>query len=304
MIEFSAVKVSDKALYDSFSDHIKYRGCEYNFANLVLWGQQNIALVHENLVRLSYYSGHISYAFPIGDGDKTATLREIFKDADERGIPCIFMGVYEEDKKLLEELHPNKFHFELSRDSFDYIYDINDLSDLAGRKYHSKRNHISRFRESHPNYSTEVLTKENLHIAKELAKEWYKTKLSINPTSDFDMEQIALHRVTDNYEALELDGLLLRIHGEAVAFTIGSRMTKDTFDINFEKAKAGFEGAYPVINKEFANYLREKYPDVKFLDREEDMGIEGLRKAKESYKPLHLTEKYLAIPAEVYNENL
>lgn len=303
MINFKAVSAEDKELYNSFASHIAHRGCEYNFANLVLWGQQNIAVIHNNLVRLSYYGGHISYAFPIGDGDKKRTLNEIMLDAKERGIPCVFMGVYEEDKLILEKLYPQKFHFEKSRDSFDYIYNINDLCDLAGRKYHSKRNHISRFKEAYPDFSTEVITGDNLHIVKELAEEWYKTKLCINPTSDFDMEQIALHRAMDNYDALELEGIFLKVSGKYVAFTIASRMTADTFDINFEKAKTGFEGAYPVINNEFAKYLRDKFPEVKFLDREEDMGIEGLRKAKESYKPLYLTEKHLAVPMEVYNEN-
>lgn len=303
MIDFWAVTARDKKLYENFESFIIHRGCEYNFANLLLWGQQNIAVIHENLVRLSYYGGHISYAFPIGNGDKKATIDEIIDDAKERGIPCVFMGVYEEDKELLKKLYPQKFHFELNSDSFDYIYDINDLCDLAGRKYHSKRNHLSRFKTSYPEYKTEVLTKDNLHIVKELAKEWYEAKLSINPTSDFDMEQIALHRAIDHYETLNLEGLLLKIDNNAVAFTIGSRMTKDTFDVNFEKAKAGFEGAYPVINNEFAKHLRAKFPELKYLDREEDMGIEGLRKAKESYKPLWLTEKYMAIPVEVYNDN-
>lgn len=301
MIDFRPADISEKDLFNSFESDCAYRGCEYNFANLILWGQQNIAVVHNTLVRLSYYSGNISYAFPVGEGNKAAAIEEIMKDAKERGIPCSFFGVYEEDKTLLQSLYPDTFRFIYSRDSFDYIYDINDLCDLAGRKYHSKRNHITRFKYTCPDYTTEVITKDNLHLVKELAQNWYSEKLKANPTADYDMEQIALDRALRHYTTLELEGMLIRCGNDVLAFTMASRMSADTFDVHFEKTKAGAENAYPIINNEFAKYLRDKYPHIKYLNREEDMGIEGLRKAKESYKPHHLTEKYSAVPGEVYN---
>ena len=303
MIDFKPADITQKDLYNSFFKDSIERGCEYNFANLVLWGQQNIAQIGDTTVRLSYYGGTISYAFPVGDKDKETALAEIMKDALARDIPCSFFGVYEDDKALLEKLYPQKFRYTLNRDSFDYIYDINHLSDLAGRKYHSKRNHISKFRQSFPDYKIEVITKDNIHLAKELAANWYSEKLKANPTADYDMEQIALDRAIRLYDALELEGILLKYNNEVLAFTMASRMNDTTWDIHFEKTKTGFESSYPVINNEFAKYLRDKYPDAKYLNREEDMGIEGLRKAKESYKPHHLVEKYSALPAEVKDGN-
>ena len=301
MINFEPARISQREYYNNFLSTSKERGCEYNFANMILWGQQNIAEVENCLVRLSYYSGHISYSFPIGNGNKEKAILEIIKDAKDRKIPCKFFGVYEDDKALLESLHPDKFSFELSRDSFDYIYDINDLADLSGRNFHAKRNHINRFKENFPDYTTKIITKDNIHFAKELAAEWYKDRLQKNPTSDFDMEQIALDRTLRFFDTLFMEGLYLICKGEVLAFTMASRMNKTTFDVHFEKAKAGFESAYPVINNEFAKYLRNKYPDAEFLDREEDMGLEGLRKAKLSYNPHHLVEKYSAFPAEDEN---
>ncbi|MBE6737819.1 MAG: DUF2156 domain-containing protein [Ruminococcaceae bacterium] len=303
MIDFKAIDLKQKDYYNSFFTDKKERGCECNFNNLILWGQQNIAEVGDCLVRLSYYAGHISYSFPIGKNDKEKALEEIIKDSKERGITCNFFGVYEEDKALLEKLYPDKFKYIHSRDSFDYVYDINDLATLAGRKFHSKRNHINRFKENFNGFNTELITKDNIHLAKDLAAKWYRDKLSVNPTADFDMEQIALDRALRHYDELGMEGLLLMFHGETLAFTMASRMNENTFDVHFEKAKAGFEGAYPVINNEFAKYLKAKYPDVTYLDREEDMGLEGLRKAKLSYNPHHLIEKYSVFPLEAEDDN-
>lgn len=298
MIDFRPSDVNQKEFYASFFADKKERGCEYGFSNLVLWGQQNIAEVRGCLVRLSYYGGHIAYAFPVGSGDKEKALEELMNDASERRIPCVFMGVYEEDKMLLESLYPDRFRFEPARDSFDYIYDINNLCDLAGRKYHQKRNHLHRFKDAYPNHSTLLLTKDNLHLARDFAAAWYKEKLSANPVSDFDIEQIALDRAFRYFEQLEFEGMLLMDGDDVLAFTMASRISVDTFDVHFEKAKESAQGAYTAINNEFAKHLREKFPEILFLNREEDMGIEGLRKAKESYRPHHLIEKYMAFPME------
>lgn len=302
MIDFVPATTAHKDLYKSFFTDNRERGCEYSFSNLIMWGQQNIAQVAGCLVRLSYYGGHIAYAFPVGEGDKEKALRAVFDDANERGIPCVFMGVYEEDKLLLESLFEGKVRFVLSRDSFDYVYDINDLCDLSGRKYHSKRNHLHRFKDSCPEYYVQEITEENKSLILDFASKWYKEKLSANPVSDFDMEQVALGRALKNYEALDMEGILLMCGDKVLGFTMGSRLDDITFDIHFEKAIDNLQGAYAAINNSFAKYLRDKYPTLLFLNREEDMGIEGLRRAKESYRPHHLTEKYMAFPMEASDD--
>lgn len=304
MIDFAKATINDKKLYRSFFSDERERGCEYSFANLILWGQQNIATLHGCLLRLSYYGGHIAYAFPLGKEEKLKdALEEIFADAKERNIPCVFMGVYEKDKEILEQLYPDKFRFEHHRDGFDYIYDINDLCDLKGRKFHAKRNHLHRFRDLYPDHSTEVLSKSNLKLAEDFAEQWYKEKLQADPDGGFEMEQTALSKAFRYYDDLEMEGLLLKNGNEVLGFTIGSRLSQSTFDVHFEKAREEIQGAYAAINNEFAKHLRGKFPELRFLNREEDMGIEGLRKAKESYRPHHFAEKYMAIPLEVKNGN-
>lgn len=294
MIDFRPVKPNDKALYEGFREYTSRRGCEYTFANLLMWGEQSIAITDGVLVRLAYYDGYYSYAFPLGNGNRESAIKAIIADAKERGIPCTFMGVYEEDIAFLESTFKESFAFIKSRDSFDYVYDINKLADLKGRKYHSKRNHLHRFREAYPNCTSEPLTQDNLHLAKELAEKWYAEKLTEDPNSNFDMERTALSRAFDNFSALNMEGLLLRNGEDMLAFTMGSRMSEDTFDVHFEKALSD-TAAYVAINNEFAKYIRDKYPEVRYLDREEDMGLAGLRKAKESYRPAHLTEKHRAV---------
>jgi hypothetical protein len=121
--------------------------------------------------------------------------------------------------------------------------------------------------------------------------EWYARREAENPNGDFHMEKAAIERAFKHFDELEMEGLTLLCGDQVVAFTFGSRLSRNTFDVQFEKARHDVNGAYTAINYYFARYIREKYPEILFLDREEDMGIEGLRRAKRSYRPHHMVEK-------------
>ena len=132
----------------------------------------------------------------------------------------------------------------------------------------------------------EPITAETLPLCRAMAEDWYaQYDGETSDEHDFRIEKIALGRAFDDYDALGLEGLLLRADGQVMAFTMGHHIQPDTFDVNFEKAYAHIQGAYPIINREFARYIRSKYPEVVYLNREDDMGLPGLRKAKESYHP-------------------
>ena len=291
MIDFKPIKTEHKELYRSYLMDGTERGCEYSFANLYLWGRQNATILHDHLVLFSHFNRRSVYPYPIGRGDKKPVLDAIIADAKERGISCRITGLNDNGRQILETLYPDMFRFHCDRDSFDYVYAIDDLADLAGRKYQKKRNHCNRFKTDFPNYRVEPLSSENLLLVKNFTDLWYETKLLENPESDFLMEQTALRKALRSYNELDMEGLVLFSENEVLGFTLGSPLTPYTYDIHFEKAKGDVNGAYAIINYEFARYLRKKHPNIRYLNREEDMGIEGLRIAKERYFPHHMVEK-------------
>ena len=303
MIEFHKLDPEKKEEYEVYLRSQGERGCEYSFVNLYLWGRQKAAFLHGQLVFFSQFNRKSVYLFPVGNGDKAAAIEAIMEDARERGIPCRIAGLTRDDRALLEQLFPGKLQYHYDRDSFDYIYDIHDLAELKGRKYQKKRNHLNRFRDAYPAHSLEPITGENIDEVTALVEKWYALRLAENPHGDFQLEQEAIGKALRKGRILSLEGLLLRVDGQPVAMTLGSRSNETTFDIHFEKALDSADGAYVAINNGFARYLREKYPEVLWLNREDDMGIEGLRKAKESYNPNRLLEKSWAILLEDTNED-
>lgn len=299
MIDFRTIELKDKDLYNEHLYQDTDRGCQYSFSNLFMWGLQGIAFIHDHVVLFSRFDGNCFYPFPVGAGDKKAVLDAIFEDAKERGLcPCL-TGLTETDKQTVEKLYPNQFYFHADRGSYDYVYGINELADLKGRKFHRKRNHLKHFKKNHPDYVVTPITLENMDRVCAFVDEWYRLKLEENPDGDYHNEQAALEKVFTHYVALEMEGLILEENGEMLGFTMASQMSNDTLDVHYEKARGDVDGAYTTINSEFANYIRNKYPDIKYLDREEDLGIPGLRKAKLSYFPHHLVKKYRALPLQL-----
>ena len=303
MIQFHRAGVADKTRYNTILQNARERGCEYSFANLCLWGRQEIAFEKDCVAYFSHFYGRTLYPYPIGTGDKKALIEVILADARERGIPCRLTGLTNRDKEELESWFPGKFQMILMRDSFDYVYSIDALADLRGRKLQKKRNHFNRFQAAHPDYRVEPLTCHNMPQVQHMVNDWYVSRRQSDPTGDYFLESTAMAKAFRHYEHLGLEGLVLLDGDQVLAVTMGSRLSEDTFDIHFEKAREDVEGAYGAINCEFARFLRLKYPQVKYLNREDDMGLEGLRKAKLSYHPDHMVEKYWAVvPEDIYED--
>ena len=291
MIDFQPIRPEDRETYSRYLHSGKTRGCEYSFANLYLWGRQKAAVVEGQMVLFSQFNRKTVYPYPAGEGDKKPALEAIIRDSQKRGIPCRITGLDQEDIEQMDKMFPGQFRYHCDRDSYDYVYAIDDLADLKGRKYQKKRNHFNRFRINHPDYRVEPLDEGNLPRVRAMIDGWYAARTADNPESDHAMEEVALSRALRRYRELEMDGLVLLDRDEVLAVTLGSRFSAGTVDVHFEKARSDVDGAYAAINCEFARYIRERYPDVRFLDREEDMGLEGLRRAKESYLPHHMVEK-------------
>ena len=298
MIEFSRLTPAQKEPYNEILFSVPERGCEYSYANLCLWGRQQVAFLHDCVAFFSHFYGKSVYPYPIGPGDKRAVIAAILHEAQARGIPCRLTGLTDADRQDLETWFPGKFHLHTTRDSFDYVYSIHDLADLKGRKFQKKRNHFNRFKAEHPDYQIIPINSCNMAQAQKMVDQWYRQRIREDPEGDYLLENIAMARAFQNYHWLEMEGIFLMDGDRVLAVTMGSRMSPDTFDIHFEKALEDVDGAYPAINCEFARYLREKYPEVEFLNREDDVGLEGLRKAKLSYNPHHMIQKHRALVAE------
>lgn len=224
---------------------------------------------------------------PIGDGDFGAVITVLETDAALNGEPLRLYGVDSAHKELLEELYPEKFAFASARSTMDYIYLCSELATLPGRRFQPMRNLINQFKAAH-SYSFEAINTTNIDHCKELNSRWCLGK-SIDSS---DPEQLALQRMFDHFDSLNIEGWILYADAKPSAFTIGSAVGCDTFCIHIEKADATIKGAAAMINTLTAQALQPRY---KYINREEDMGIPGLRKAKLSYHPVQLLAKYSAL---------
>ena len=298
MIEFKRLKLSQKDAYDQILLACPGRSCEYSFANMYLWGRQETVFFPDCVGFFSHFHGKSIYPYPMGNGDRKAVLEAVIRDARERGIPCRISSMTKAEAEELEAWFPGRFLIRTDRDGFDYVYAIDDLADLKGRKFQKKRNHLNRFRAEHPEAVCVPLDGEHLGPARDMVDSWFRQRIAEDPHGEYLLEQVAISRAFQHFKALEMEGLMLLDGGEVLAVTLGSRLSKDTIDVHFEKAREDVEGAYAAINCEFARYLRDKYPEIKFLNREDDMGLEGLRRAKLSYQPHHFEEKYWACRME------
>ena len=290
-IDFRPISWRDRALYEQYFPDGTERGCEFSFANLYLWGRQNLAECHGHIVLFSHFDRRSVYPYPVGEGDKRPVLDAIIADAAARGISCRIIGLTAEARETVERMYPDRFSFYSDEGSFDYVYRIDDLADLAGKKYHNKRTHVNRFWEACPDAVAEPLDESNVEAARRMVAAWYEEKRRENPKGDYHLEEEAIAKAFRHLDDIGMEGLVLRRGDEVLAVTIGNRFGADTMDINFEKARTDIPGAYAAINQAFARYLRDKHPELRYLDREEDMGIEGLRRAKRSYYPSHRVEK-------------
>jgi hypothetical protein len=303
MTQFKRPALEDRGWVNELLAYGDERGCEYNFSTLYLWCHAfhvEIARVGDFFTEWLCAPNGCHYLFPVGRGDLRAALSELEEDSRRRGASFSLTGVNEEDREVLEQLYPGRFEYIPNRFSFDYLYSVDKLADLGGKKLHGKRNHIRRFEDNHPDWTFEPLTADNLSQCADMVKEWYRRNAGEGESAMLEgslaEEAEAIRKAMDQFDVLGMEGGLIRAEGQVLAFTIGDKLheNSDTYNVHFEKAFGEIQGCYAIINREFARWVREHHPEIRYLNREEDMGIEGLRRAKESYYPDILLEKYLA----------
>lgn len=271
-------------------------GCDVSFGNTFLWRKRyniQIAKFNNFMIKAYFLANEITgYCFPIGSGsddDYKKAFETIFEDSAQRGNSVVFGMLTNSNVETMQRLFPNVFDYSPNRDDFDYIYNQQDLALLAGRKYHGKRGHISKFFKENENIKFMPITNENKDDAIKVAKCWC-CENGCTGGDGLSAEYCAIKEAFSNFEELNLFGGILYLNEKPVAMTVGSKINDEVCDIHFEKALSTVNEGYAVVNNEFAKSLT----NFKYINREEDMGIEGLRKAKLSYKPAILLEKFTA----------
>jgi len=295
-LHFTPAAITDKAWIDPIVRAENAPNSDWCFTNIFVWRnsyQQQVAKFHERLcIKYAYLGGDPYYAFPIGQGDLKAAISALRQDATLHNLPLTLRGVNDKHRAELEVAFPGQFDITPDPASFDYVYEAEKLATLAGKKLHAKRNHINRFLQYHPDWAFQPITAENLSECIAMTKEWAEIH---EKSADFAAELEALDLAFQNHDALQLEGGLLRVDGKVAAFTMGEVLNSDTYLVHFEKAFPTLQGAYPMINREFARYIVETYPHIQFVNREDDLGIESLQKAKRSYYPAFQVEKFTAV---------
>lgn len=275
----------------SYLRYNKYYGCELTAANNILWSKYydtGFSIVEDMLSYCKLSDGNpVMFTFPIGEHDPKLAFDRICEEYQTRGLEFKMYMVHPEMYKLIDEWYPGKYKIEYDRDSADYLYEYKTLAELKGKKLHGKRNHINRFEENYPDYQYEIIDDSNFQECIDMAYHWEKEN---NPddAKDKQYERDIIEEALKHREILGLVGGLIRVDGRVIAFTLGEPINEKCFVVHFEKAYADIQGAYPMINREF---VRRQLKGYKYINREEDLGLPGLRHAKTSYQPIRLVEK-------------
>jgi len=296
MIRFKPITIESKEIITSFTMLSPFQNCDFSFTNMYSWQflyKSEYAVVNGFLLlRFQTEHGHTAYMFPIGTGDKKEIIRLLEEDSLRTGHPLCLMGITPEITSELESLFSHEFKYISEREYADYIYNRTDLVELKGKKYQSKRNHINRF---YKDYQFEYLpiTPEIVPLCLKLEDEWCGDH---TPDEDLLNERRSMTYALQHLDELGGLGGAICVNGEIAAFTFGSPINENTFGVHVEKADTRIEGIYSVINQLFASHIPEQYI---YINREEDLGVEGLRRAKLSYHPVILLEKNVAIKRRI-----
>lgn len=296
-IKFHDITMADKAWMDAKFAEDEQEACEYTFANNYIWRkvyQVEVAEAYGCLMIRFMEDGMHCYSYPVGAGDKKAAIEELLFQCKKAGNPLCMSPVSEKERARLLEWFPGIFLIEGDRDDYDYVYSREKLATLAGKKLHGKRNHIARFKDDN-DWSYEPMNGENLEECRSMTYMWTQMRAE-KWNEEMEEEVMVLHEAFDHLEELGLVGGVLRKEGQIVAFSIGERLNSNTFVVHFEKAFPEMQGAYPMINQQFVQHACEGY---EYINREEDTGDAGLRKAKLSYYPEILLTKYVARESKV-----
>jgi uncharacterized protein len=301
-INLKNIQLADKAIFDRYFVASQHHNSECTFTYHYMWrkaGNVKWAIVDDCLCILHEYHNGPFFFPPYGatDDNIATVLKEMAQYFSGLKKPLQLRGLTAPAVELLSGVFPERFSFTMNRDACDYIYLGTDLRDLRGRQYTKKRNHINAFMREHPDFNYYPMAKTNIPQCLEFADQWFNNHEN---TYFLPEEKAAISDIMETFEDLALTGAVIEIDGKVEAFTIGESINKEVAVVHIEKANSAIRGLYPAINQEFC---KRAWGDKLYINREEDMGIASLRKAKQSYYPHLILEKFSAIENSLFNYN-
>lgn len=296
-LELMDVTIEAKDVFDRYISVSNNKVSEITFTNLFAWRDSyklKYALYGDYLLLISFRDIDNPYAFlPIGDitGDRFADALMCLKNYfTSNGYNLIIKKVYEDYVPHVLNILGHGYVSEYDRDNSDYLYLASNLSTLRGKKYHRKKNHVNKFMSTY-RYEYEKIDNVNKMMCYNILNKWMMNKEVVS--DDYKREALAIKNIVENFEKLDCIGAIVNVEGEAEGFTFGEIMNNDTAVIHIEKVNTKIQGLGEFINWKFC---KENFSNIKYINREQDLGIDGLRKAKKSYLPERLINKYIIQP--------
>lgn len=286
-LNFHTLTIADREAYQAVSLRSGRRNCNFTFANLIgwqFWFHTEVCVLPDAVVLRFTLDGERAYMLCMAGTPPCSLLQALCVDS---GHWLTLLGLEDEAAQQLQQnacregIH---ISVEPQRNQYDYIYRRADLAALQGGKLKAKRNHVNKFLSEYPDFQYRSLEPSMFDDCRRLADLWREERGDTNPVygDTIGAEHRVMENVFGNWDALGMLGGSIWIYGRLVAFTYGAPVTDDTIDVCVEKADRSVNGLFSVINQQFCAHLPEQYI---YVNREEDMGLEGLRKAKLSYHP-------------------
>ncbi|OPL08477.1 MAG: hypothetical protein AVO33_11010 [delta proteobacterium ML8_F1] len=281
--------ISHKEILKPYFDAFEIQASEISFTNLFMWRHKynfHYEIIEDFLYLINVKNEATRcYSQPIGDYSRLDALKKSLQTLMAREESLVFKKV---DGTFVEVLKTLSLDHELKeeREAFDYLYDFEALKYLPGKDYHKKKNHVNKFMKTYGDWEYLALDRENLSLARRVNDAWFQEVRDQELLS----EKEAIEEALNHFGTLGFSGGIITLAHEPVAFTLGERLNRDTLVIHIEKALGPYQGLYAMINQQFLLHQETSYSRI---NREQDLGIEGLRRAKLSYRPIGFIEKYI-----------
>ncbi|HPX79427.1 MAG TPA: phosphatidylglycerol lysyltransferase domain-containing protein, partial [Bacteroidales bacterium] len=304
MKQYLPITLSDQTLIEPYLKNTGKTGAEYSFTTLYMWAGifnsfyrvvpqdgQSLLLVRSRKDPDAPW--HFLYPMGAESSVPAEIALKVLKEAAE-DHPFVVGALSREEAIALQNTGAPHLEILETRDSFDYVYQASSLVTLKGKKLQPKRNHLNAFTKDFPDFKVVPITQDEIPACLKMNYQWCQM-MGCMYEVDLGQEACAVHKAFRGFRELGLEGLMLLADRQVIAYTLGELFNKNTWLVHVEKAFPQYRGAYQLINREFVRYALEKYPEIEYINREDDSGDEGLRQAKLSYHPAFFIEKYKAV---------